>query len=142
MTILDSVRDLVATGPLAHLATLNADGSHQVTLVWTGLETDEFVMGHMGVWRKVRNVRRDSRVALSMLGRGRNPMGLPECLVVYGRARVSEGGAAALLQRLAHVYMGPDVVFPPGPYRSRAGYVTRITPERFAGVGPWGPAQR
>ncbi len=61
-----------------------------VTVVWLGIEGDEFVMGHMGVWQKVKNIRRDPRMALSLLGRGKNAMGLPEYLVVYGRARVTE----------------------------------------------------
>jgi hypothetical protein len=70
-------------------------------------------------------------VALSMLGTGKNPMGLQEYLVVYGNARITEGGAAALIQKLAKVYLGPDIVFPPEPFRSRPGYITRITPRRF-----------
>jgi len=139
MTIPESVRELVARGPLAHLTTLNPDGSPQVTLVWLGIENDEFVIGHMGVWRKVRNVRRDARVALSMLGEKTNAQGLREYLVVRGRARVTEGGAAALLQRLARIYIGPEAEFPPAAYRDRPGYVTRITPEHFEGVGPWHP---
>ena len=57
-------------------------------------------------------------------------------IVVHGRARVQEGGAAALLQELAHVYMGPDVVFPP-PGFDAPGFVLSITPERLGGVGPW-----
>ncbi len=113
-----------------------------VTVVWLGTEGDEFVMAHMGVWQKVKNIRRDPRVAVSMLVLGRNAMGLPEYLVVYGRARVTEGGAAELLQRLARVYIRPDVVFPPEPDRSRSGYITRVTAERFAGVGPWNPEQK
>jgi PPOX class probable F420-dependent enzyme len=137
MKIPASVRDLVATGPLAHLTTLNPDGSPQVTVVWLGIDGEELVIGHMGVWQKVKNVRRDARVALSLLGHGRNPMGLREYLVVYGNARITEGGAADLLQRLARIYMSPDAVFPPEPIRSRAGYITRIVPERFSGVGPW-----
>ena len=132
----DSVRALVATGPFAHLTTLNPDGSPQVTVVRAGIEEDEFVMGHMGVWKKVQNIRRDPRVALSMLGHETNPMGLREYLVMYGNARITEGGAADLLQRLAHTYLGPGVVFPPEPYRSRPGYITRIAPECFAGIGP------
>jgi PPOX class probable F420-dependent enzyme len=137
MQIPDSVRELIATGPYAHLVTLNEDGSPQVTLVWVGIEKGEFVCGHMGEWRKVKNVRRDPRVSLSLLGTKKNPMGLLEYLVVYGRARVTEGGAADLLQRLARVYLGPDVLFPPEPYRSRPGYITRIEPTRLAGIGPW-----
>jgi PPOX class probable F420-dependent enzyme len=139
MTISDSIRALIATGPLAHLSTLNADGSPQVSVVWVGIEGDEFVMGHMEVWQKGKNVRRDPRVALSLLGRGKNPMGLQEYLVVYGEARITEGGAAALLQRLAQVYIGAGTQFPPEPLRSRPGYITRIAPRRFSGVGPWNP---
>jgi hypothetical protein len=114
-----------------------------VSVVWVGIENDEFVMGHMGAWQKVKNVRREPRVCLSMLGHDKNAMGLLEYLIVYGTARITEGGAADLLQRLAHLYMGPSVVFPPEPYRSSSpGFVTRVRADRFAGVGPWSPSQR
>jgi PPOX class probable F420-dependent enzyme len=142
VTISDEMRSLIATGPLAHLTTLNADGSPQVSVVWVGIDGDEFVSGHMGVWQKIKNVQKDPRVALSMLGTGKNPMGLREYLVVYGDARITEGGAPALLQRLAKIYLGPEVVFPPETIRSRPGYITRIKPHRFGGIGPWNPAQR
>src|SRR5206468_785903 len=68
------------------------------------------------------------------LGRGKNPLGLQEYLVVHGRARITEGGAPILLQRLAHLYFGPDAVFPPASLRDQPGYITRITPERFGGI--------
>ena len=136
----DTVRALIEKAPHAHLTTLNRDGSPQVSVVWVGLENDEFVVGHMGVWQKVRNVRRDPRVSLSFMGETTNEMGLLEYVVAYGDARITEGGAADLLQRLAHHYMGPDVVFPPEPYRNNPGYITRIQPTRFAGVGPWNPS--
>lgn len=137
MSIPDSIAALIATGPHAHLTTLNADGSPQVTLVWIGIEGDEIVIGHMGEWQKVKNVRRDPRVALSMLAQGRNAMGLQEYVVVHGKARITEGGAADLLQRLAHIYLGPTVEFPPAQHRTKPGYITRIAPERYTGVGPW-----
>jgi PPOX class probable F420-dependent enzyme len=140
MTIPESVRALIATGPNAHLTTLNADGSPEVTVVWVGIDNDELVIGHMGVWQKVKNVRRDPRVALSMLARGKNPIGLQQYLVVYGKARITEGGAPVLLQRLAHIYLGPNVEFPPASDRDKPGYITSITPERFTGVGPWSSA--
>ena len=87
-------------------------------------------------------MRRDPRVALSMLARGKNAIGLQQYLVVYGKARITEGGAPVLLQRLAHIYLGPNVEFPPAPDRDKLGYITRITPERFTGVGPWSSAQQ
>ena len=56
--------------------------------------------------------------------------------MVRGHARIQEGGAPELLQRLAHVYLGPDVKFPPMD-DPPPGYVIRTTPERIGGVGPW-----
>ena len=91
----------------------------------------------MAAHKKVRNVRRDGRVALSLLGDKTNAKGLREYVVIYGNARVTEGGAADLLQRLARIYLGPNAVYPPAAMRNIPGYITRITPIRFAGVGPW-----
>jgi len=54
---------------------------------------------------------------------------------------VTEGGAPEVLQRLAHTYLGPDVIFPGMP-DPPPGYVTKITLERLGGVGPWNPPRR
>jgi hypothetical protein len=81
-------------------------------------------------------MRRDPRVALSVEARTRNQLGLDEYLVVHGRARITEGGAAELLQRLAHVYLGPEVKFPPMD-DPPPGYITHISVDRIGGVGPW-----
>ena len=132
----DSVRAVLEGPSVAHLTTLNPDGSPQVSVVWIGLEGEEVVCAHLPRNRKVRNLERDGRVALSVMAGGRNPMGLDEYVVLYGRARITEGGAPELLQRLARVYLGPDAVFPPMP-DPPPGYVTRIAVERVAGVGPW-----
>jgi PPOX class probable F420-dependent enzyme len=137
-SIPESARSVIQSGHLAHLVTLNPDGSPQVTCVWIGIDGDELVTAHLGAYRKVANVRRDPRVALSIETDRTNPQGLTEYLVVYGRARVVEGGAPQLLQRLAEVYIGPGVKFPPMD-SPPPGYVLHITPERFAGVGPWAP---
>jgi PPOX class probable F420-dependent enzyme len=132
----DSIRELIESGPLAHLVTLNRDGSPQVTVVWIGIEDDEIVSGHLFVHRKVRNVRRDSRVAISLEAPGANAIGMRNYAVVYGRARITEGGAPELLQRLAYTYVGPGVTFPPMP-DPPPGYITRIRIERVTGQGPW-----
>jgi len=131
-----AARELIESGALAHLVTLNADGSPQVSCVWVGLEDGEIVSGHLGDRQKLRNVRRDPRVSLSLEGTEVQPPGLKEYLVVHGRAQVEPGGAPELLQRLAHVYLGPDVTFPPMD-DPPPGLVLRITPERVGGVGPW-----
>lgn len=137
MTIPESIRELIAKAPLAHLTTLNSKGGPQVTVVWVGIEDEEFVIGHLALHQKLKNIRRDARVALSLLGDKTNAQGLREYLVAYGDARVTEGGAVALLQRLAPIYLGPNVDFPPASMRDIRGYVTRISPTRFSGIGPW-----
>ena len=89
-----SARELIESGALAHLVTLNTDGSPQVTCIWVGLEQDEIVSGHLNVDQaKLRNIVRDPRVALSIEGTEIQPPGLKQYLVIYGRARIVEGGA-------------------------------------------------
>lgn len=137
MTILnEAARRAVEAGHPAHLVTVNADGSPQVSLVWVGLEAGEIVSGHLDDRLKLRNVRRDPRVVLSIETGVVNDHGLAEYLVVRGRARITEGGASELLQRLAHVYLGPDVTFP-APEQRQPGFILRITPERVSGIGAW-----
>ena len=134
MEIPTIVRQLIARGPLAHVVTLNADGSPHVSLAWVGIEDDEVVIGTIPDQVKLRNLRRDPRIAISMVTGQRNTYGLDEYVVLHGRARVTPGGAAELLQRLAHTYLGPDVQFPPMP-DPPPGWVVRVSVERITGVG-------
>jgi len=132
----DAARELLESDALGHLVTVNHDGSPQVTCVWVGVEGDELVTAHLMEQQKIRNVRRDPRVVLSLEGSRIHPPGLKEYLVVHGTAWLQEGGAPELLQRLAHVYLGPDVKFPPMD-DPPPGHVMRIAVERLGGVGPW-----
>jgi PPOX class probable F420-dependent enzyme len=136
-----AVRDLIERGPIAHLVTLEEDGSPQVSVAWVGIEEDEIVIGTLPDQAKLRNIRRDPRVALSMLSGRRSPWGLDEYVVLHGRGRVTEGGAPALLQRLARTYLGPEVRFPPMP-DPPPGFVTRISVDRIVGLGEWGAEAR
>jgi PPOX class probable F420-dependent enzyme len=134
-------RALLESDAVAHVVTLNEDGGPQVTAAWVGLDGDEIIFATLPDQRKLRNLRRDRRIALSIPSTTINEWGLLEYLVVYGSARVTEGGAANALQELAHIYLGPDVIFPAIP-DPPPGYITRITPERIGGVGPWNLRRR
>ena len=134
----DSARELLESGALAHLATINPDGSPQVTCIWVGLEGDEIVSAHLFPQQKLRNIQRDPRVTLSLEGAGSNAVGMRDYLVVYGRATVEEGGAPELLQELAQVYVGPGTKFP-AMEDPPAGHRLRITVDRITGHGPWVP---
>jgi PPOX class probable F420-dependent enzyme len=136
VVIPDAARALLESDALAHLVTLNRDGSPQISCVWVGIDGDELVTAHLREQQKLRNVRRDPRVALSVEGTIVQPPGLKQYLVVHGRARIEDGGAPELLQRLAYVYLGSDVKFPPMD-DPPPGHVMRITVERLGGVGPW-----
>jgi PPOX class probable F420-dependent enzyme len=131
-----SARELIESGSLAHLVTLNPDGSPQVTCIWVGLDGDEIISAHLTDQQKLRNVRRDPRVALSIEGTEIQPPGLKQYLVVQGRARLEPGGAPDLLQELAYRYLGPDVKFPPME-SPPPGHLMRIAVDRIGGVGPW-----
>ena len=139
MKLNDSARQLIGKGADATLVTLNTDGSPQVTLVWVALEStpegDELVTAHLAEHKKVRNVRRDPRVAVTIV----SPEGPGEVmrpyLAINGTARVVEGGAPELLAELAQTLAAPGTPFPPAD--APPGYLTRIRIDKVGGVGPW-----
>jgi PPOX class probable F420-dependent enzyme len=135
MELHPALRDLIATGPFAHLSTVNPDGSPQVSVIWVGLDGDQLVSGHLGHYRKLRNIERDPRVVLSFLGDRDRGAILNPYAVLHAHATVHESDEAwDLLDRLTRVYLRPDAEFPAprGP-----GYVVRYDILRVGGVGPW-----
>ena len=130
-----ALRDLVATGPLCHLTTLNPDGSPQVTVVWVGADGDDLVTAHLPHNQKVRNMERDPRVVLSFLGPDEPGAFLQPYAVVRARADVYP------LRRGVGRARRPDQDLPrpgrhvPGP--RGPGFVVRYTIERVGGIGPW-----
>ena len=137
MALPDSAKELIRAGALGHLVTSDPDGAPHVTCVWVAVEGDDLLTAHLNPrLKKLENVRRDPRVAVSFEGIKIHPPGLREYVVVRGSATIEEGGAPELLQELAHVYLGPDVRFPvmddPPP-----GVRMRIKVERVSGIGPW-----
>lgn len=133
------LRDLIESGPLAHLSTINPDGSPQVTVIWIGLDGDAIVSGHMRHYRKLQNIERDPRVVLSFTAPRDHRVPLNPYAVVHARATVEPSDAAwDLLNRLTKLYMSPDTEFPApkGP-----GYIVRYEIERIGGVGPWAPSR-
>ena len=136
MEIPGSAREVIESGRLAHLVTVNKDGSPHVTLVWVGLDGDEVVIGKLMEDQKTRNIRRDPRVSFSIEAEG-DQHGMQNYLVVEGTATIVKGGAPELLQELAEIYVGPGVKFPPMP-DPPDGFVIRVTPTKVRGMGPWG----
>lgn len=106
-------RVLLESSRLAHMVTLNPDGSPQVSCVWVGVEGDEIVSGHLPHNQKVKNVERDPRVAISIEGADLSEHGLREYLVVRGLAVVQEGARRSCSSGWPTSTWGPTSSFHP-----------------------------
>jgi PPOX class probable F420-dependent enzyme len=130
----ESARALIGRGADATLVTLNPDGSPQVSVVWVALrstpEGDELVAAHLNEYRKTRNIRRDGRVAVTILAPKIDGQATPY-LSITGSARIVEGGAPELSVELAEAMLGTSEHFPPP--NAPAGFVTHIRVEKVGG---------
>jgi PPOX class probable F420-dependent enzyme len=130
------LRDLIESGPMAHLTTINADGSPQVSVIWIGLDGDDLVSGHQNKqYVKLRNIERDPRVVLSFDAPRVPGVFLNPYAVLNARAAVQPSSEAwNLLNRLIKVYVSPAAEFPAW---KGDGYIVRYSVGRIGGVGPW-----
>jgi PPOX class probable F420-dependent enzyme len=136
MKLNEAARKLIGNGVDGTLVTLNPDGSPQVSLVWMALRStpdgDELVTGHLSEHKKVRNIRRDPRVAVTIVSPGDVGKTLRSYIAIDGTARIEEGGAPELLKELSQELLDPNV-FPPKD--APPGFVTHIRIDKVGGVG-------
>jgi PPOX class probable F420-dependent enzyme len=138
ISVPSSLRELLETGPLVHVTTIDPDGAPHVTLAWAGTDGDQIVMATFFnlEQRKLRNVRRDPRVVLSVQAKQYQGQGLWPYAVIQGRVdRVTEGGALAVMDRLAEFYIGAGQQYP--MRNPPDGVVLHIDIDRVYGQGPW-----
>jgi PPOX class probable F420-dependent enzyme len=139
MKLNDAARGLIGKGADATLVTLNSDGSPQVSVVWVALQStpdgDELVSAHLAEHKKVRNIRRDPRVAVTIVSVGESGQGMRPYLSIDGTARIVEGGAPELLKELNPILGDPNMKFPPD--NAPPGFLTRIRIDKVGGIGPW-----
>jgi PPOX class probable F420-dependent enzyme len=132
-----AARALIESGRLAHLVTLNADGSAQASGIWVGLDGDQLVSGHLQPQQlKMRNMARDPRVVLSIETAERAANGFTQYLVLHCEVRLTDGGAPELLHDLAQIYIGPGTPFPPMP-DPPPGVVAHYRITKITGMGDW-----
>ena len=120
----ESHRDLL-TGPnFAHLTTLMADGSPQVTPVWIDAEGDVVLFNTAEGRVKTRNLDRDGRVALSIQD-AQNPY---RYLQIRGRViEKTHAGADAHIDRMAQKYLGQATYPWRSPSEQRVTYKIQAT---------------
>lgn len=127
-TFSPAARAIFAKKVLAHVASIEPDGSPNVTPVWVELGVDDEIVVNTALGRaKARNLAADSRVAVSLT----DPDNAYDCIAVRGTVvGFTTEGADEVIDRFAKKYLDLDVY----PYR-RDGEVrvtVRIRPDRIA----------
>ena len=134
-TIPAGARAFLEQGALAHVVTLDPDGTPHVTLAWAGADADGVVWSSFSDQHKLANLRRDPRITLSFEAHESGGEPLHPYLVIRGRATVVEGGALDVMDDLAEHYIGPGERF---PWREApSGYTIRVDIDKVYGVGSW-----
>jgi len=129
-TIPEQFKDLFTKVAFAHLATLMADGSPQVTPVWCDFDGTYIRVNSAKGRVKDKNMRRNKRVALSIMDPG-NPY---RHLDVQGEITdITEQGADAHIDALAKKYLGKDKY----PFRApgEVRVIYKILPSKVSTTG-------
>jgi PPOX class probable F420-dependent enzyme len=125
----------------ATVVTIGPSGAPQVSLVWIELDGDELVFGAEERKARVRNLRRDPRIAVTVEDTADGPSGLRQYLTVHGTATVTgpeiPSEFTALMERLSHRYLGK--AYPFANRGSSTAVIVRVKPDRLTGLGPWIP---
>ncbi len=137
----DAVRARLEAPTFWHLATLNADGSPQVTPMWVDVEDDQVIFNTAIGRVKEENLRRDPRASLSNID-SENPYDRME---IRGRVVGFVEGEEAdrCMNRLSKKYTGLD----PSPWRipGEQRLLVRLEPlqiRHIAGVEEFRPSRR
>ena len=122
--------DLFSKIAFASLATLNADGTPQVTPIWIDWDGKNLLVNTAQGRVKDRNLRRNPKVAISIM----DPDNPYRYLAVQGRVtNVTTNGADAHIDKMAKKYMGKDAY----PFRTptEVRVIFTIEPEKVHAVG-------
>jgi PPOX class probable F420-dependent enzyme len=114
----------------ANLATLNADGSPQVTPVWVDFDGTHVLVNTAKGRVKTKNLEREKRVALAIA----DPENPYRYLGIQGRvAEMTESGGDAHIDKMAKKYMGKDTY----PFRApgEVRVIVKISPDKVYTMG-------
>ncbi len=126
----EDYKDLFEKKAFANLATVNADGTPQVTPVWIDYDGDYVLVNSARGRRKDRNMERNRAVALSI----QDPDNPYRYLEVRGSvAEITEQNADKHIDKMAKKYIGQDKYPWSKPDEVRVIY--KIKPERTSHMG-------
>ena len=108
------------------VATLNADGSAQTSVLWAKRDGETLIFATVRGRLKERNMARDPRVSVSIFDT-ENPYNYVE---IRGRVEMTDEGGRELINELSHKYKGVD--YPPEP-PEKIRVLVRVFPEKITG---------
>ena len=125
-----SVKKLLQDKAYGHVVTFNAQGKPQMTMVWMDVDGDEVTFNTAEGRAKTDNLRRDPRIMVSV----QDPNERQLYAVIHGKARITDVGADAQIDKLAKRFLGADKY----PYRQpgEKRVTVRISVDRIGGFGP------
>ena len=124
VTFGDSVRTLLDGKNFASVATLGSDGAPQNSVVWIRREGDTVLFSSTDGRQKVRNLRRDPRISLSVFDLA-NPYTSVE---IRGTAEILPDEEKRLPRELSHKYLGID---PPAEKDDEVRVIIRVVPRKI-----------
>jgi PPOX class probable F420-dependent enzyme len=130
ITLPQSVKKLLQDKAYGHVVTFNLQGTPQLTMVWMDVDGDEVLFNTAEGRKKLRNLRRDPRITVSVQDRHD-----PQAYAVFdGKARITETGADDHIDKLAKRFLNADKY----PFRQpgEKRLIVRISVDRISGFGP------
>lgn len=122
--------DLLESNALAHVATIGPDGEPQSNPVWFGWDGSHLRFSQTTTRQKYRNVKRDPRVAVSIV----DPANPYRYLEIRGRVvNIEDDPDLAFINSMAKKYMGVDAYPWHNPADQRV--VVVIEPEHTTSMG-------
>jgi PPOX class probable F420-dependent enzyme len=126
----DNLKQLLDTPVFVNVATIQPDGSPQVSPVWVKRDGDEVLISTTVDRRKTLNLKRDPRVTVVV-----QPADAPYTYAeIRGSATLSTEGGQELIDELSRKYTGKDYAeFNPQAGQDAERVVVRITPRKVVG---------
>ncbi len=125
-----SLKDLLESTALAHVATIGPNGAPQANPVWFGWDGEHVLFSQTKTRQKLRNLQRDPRIALSIV----DPANPGRYLEIRGKVvEVREDPDRAFINSMAKKYLGQDVYSWDRPGDERVVIV--VAPEHTTQMG-------
>ncbi|WP_327269135.1 PPOX class F420-dependent oxidoreductase [Streptomyces sp. NBC_01218] len=126
----DEIKKLLDTPVFVNIATIQPDGSPQVSPVWVTRDGDDVLISTTVGRRKEKNLRRDPRVTVLL-----QPFDAPYSYAeIRGEATLSTEGGQELIDQLSRKYTGKGYAeFNPDSVDDAERVVVRITPRKVVG---------